>query len=103
MSELQTSEQGPDISVEDGYGLVRAIDGDYASSFDLGRLASGMLAVELDGEPLPPEHGGPARLVFPDTESECWESLKWVTEIAIRRSEPIAADTAEGIARSRIE
>lgn len=90
-------------TVEEGYGLVRAIDGGYACSFELGRLGAGLLAVELDGEPLPAEHGGPVRLVFPDGDSDCWESIKWVREISVRESPPVEADTAEGIARSRIE
>jgi len=90
-------------TAEAGYGLVRAIDGDYACAFRLDRLSGAILAVELDGEPLAPEHGGPARLAFPGTDSECWESVKWVRGIEIRESEPTAADTAEATALARIE
>jgi len=33
-------------------------------------------AYELDGEPLPPEHGGPLRLVVPHLYA--WKSAKWI-------------------------
>jgi len=36
-------------------------------------------------------------------ESECWESVKWVARIELLDREPRTADTAERIARSRIE
>lgn len=45
------------------YGLVSAMDGDYACSFPIDRLSSSILALELDGEALPVDHGGPVRLV----------------------------------------
>lgn len=40
------------------HALVQAMDGEYACSFPLDRLAAAVLAVELDGDPLPVEHGG---------------------------------------------
>ncbi|MFC4451156.1 molybdopterin-dependent oxidoreductase [Halorussus aquaticus] len=63
-------------TAESEYALVRATDGDYACSFQLDRLAESILAVELDGKPLSIEHGGPARLIPTDAESDCWESIK---------------------------
>lgn len=85
------------------YGLVRSMDGDYACSFPLERLAESVLAVELDDEPLDVEHGGPARLVPTDGERDCWESVKWVSEIELLERAPTEADTARELALSRIE
>lgn len=85
------------------YGLVRAADGEYACTFPLARLADLLLAVELDDEPLPIDHGGPARLVPTGSEPDCWESIKWVTEIEVRETEPVESDTAQNIALARIE
>jgi len=84
-------------------GLVRSMDSDYACSFPLERLAESVLAFELDGEPLGAEHGGPARLVPTDRERDCWESVKWVSEIELVERAPTEADTARELALSRIE
>lgn len=85
------------------YGLVRAMDGDYACSFPLERLSESLLALELDGEPLPVEHGGPARLVPTGAGRECWESVKWVSRIVLGETPLSAADTAAERALSRLE
>ncbi|MGB9958856.1 molybdopterin-binding oxidoreductase [Haloferax sp. Atlit-6N] len=84
------------------YGLVRSMDGDYACSFPLNRLAESVLAFELGGEPLDTEHGGPARLVPTADDRDCWESVKWVSEIEVLEHVPTEADTAKEIALSRI-
>ena len=39
----------------------------------------GMVAFEFDGKPIPPEHGGPARLVVPHL--YFWKSAKWLRGI----------------------
>lgn len=83
--------------------LVHAMDDEYACSFPLDRVVDALLAVELDHQPLPVEHGGPARLVPTTTDSDCWESVKWVTTLEVYDSEPVAGDTAEKIATSRLE
>ena len=85
------------------FGLVHGRDSEYASGFHLARLRDAMLAVELDGVPFPVEHGGPARLIPADPESDCWESVKWVSRIELFDRRPEAADSAERIVRSRIE
>ena len=92
-----------DPASEAAYALVTAADGEYACGFPLGRLATALLAVDLDGEPLPLEYGGPARLVPLGEESDCWESIKWVAEIEVLETEPVDDDTAESLALSRIE
>lgn len=92
---------GPTADSE--YGLVRAMDGDYACSFPLERLADALLAVELDGEVLPVEHGGPARLVPTTSDRDCWESVKWVTELRAGETPFSDADTAADVALSRLE
>ncbi|QFU84750.1 molybdopterin-dependent oxidoreductase [Natronorubrum aibiense] len=88
---------------EGDFALVRAMDGDYACSFPRERLAESILALELDGDALSPEHGGPVRLVPTATDRNCWESIKWVAEIELTESRPTAADTAKELALSRIE
>ena len=100
---VETILERAEPSEESECGLVRAMDGDYASSFPLDRLASAILALELDGEELPVEHGGPARLVPADADSDCWESIKWVSEIQVSETPFSGADTAKGLALSRIE
>ncbi len=79
------------------------MDSEYACSLPLERLSNSILALELDGEPLPVEHGGPARLVPHDADRDCWESIKWVSEIEIGETPFAEAGTAEELALSRIE
>lgn len=100
---VETILERAEPSEESEYGLVRAVDGDYACSFSLERLSSAILALELDGEALPVEHGGPARLVPVGADSDCWESIKWVSEIQVGETPFSGADTAKGLALSRIE
>lgn len=40
-----------------------------------------LIAHEVDGEPLPPDHGGPARLFVPHL--YFWKSAKWVNRLEI--------------------
>jgi DMSO/TMAO reductase YedYZ molybdopterin-dependent catalytic subunit len=58
-----------------------------------------LLAFELDGGPLPVEHGGPLRLVGATT--ACYESVKWVE--AIELLQDATADTARAIAFGRLQ
>lgn len=85
------------------HALVRSVDGDYACSFELERLAEALLALDLDGQSLPLERGGPARLVLPNDESHCYESVKWVSAITVLEQAPAADDTAETIATARLD
>ena len=53
-------------------------DGGYTTNLPVEDLLGGkaMVAWEYDGEPLEPEHGGPARLLVPHL--YFWKSAKWV-------------------------
>jgi len=89
-------------AAEAAYVLVHAMDGDYASAFSIDRARDALLAFDLDGEPLSVEHGGPARLVPTDGGADCWESVKWVSEIEITATEPTSRDTARELALGRV-
>jgi DMSO/TMAO reductase YedYZ molybdopterin-dependent catalytic subunit len=53
-------------------------DGGYTTNLPLAELTGGKawVAYEYEGEPLHPEHGGPARLLVPHL--YFWKSAKWV-------------------------
>jgi DMSO/TMAO reductase YedYZ molybdopterin-dependent catalytic subunit len=53
-------------------------DGGYTTNLPLDDLMGGKawVAFAYDGDPLPPEHGGPARLLVPHL--YFWKSAKWV-------------------------
>ena len=57
--------------------LAHSYDG-YSTNVPLADLASGkaMVALSYEGRPLPPDHGGPARLLVPHL--YFWKSAKWV-------------------------
>lgn len=76
------------------HALVTAVDGDFACALGLERLRECLLAVGLDGGPLPFDRGGPVRLIPTTGDHDCWETVKWVTEIELAESEPTGA-TAE--------
>ena len=53
-------------------------DGDYSTNLPTADITNGKawVAFGYDGAPLPPEHGGPARLLVPHL--YFWKSAKWV-------------------------
>jgi DMSO/TMAO reductase YedYZ molybdopterin-dependent catalytic subunit len=55
--------------------------GGYTTNLPLADLADGKAWVAFlhDGQPLAPEHGGPARLLVPHL--YFWKSAKWITEL----------------------
>jgi DMSO/TMAO reductase YedYZ molybdopterin-dependent catalytic subunit len=59
-------------------------DGGYTTNVPLEDLTGGRawIAYEYDGEPLEPEHGGPARLLVPHL--YFWKSAKWVRGLELR-------------------
>jgi DMSO/TMAO reductase YedYZ molybdopterin-dependent catalytic subunit len=74
------------------HALVRSADPDFACGFALDRLRDALLAVRLDGDPIPTERGGPVRLLVDD--ADCWERVKWVSRIDVLDEPPGDADTA---------
>ena len=66
-------------------GYVTAwCDGGYTTNLPLEVLTGGRawIAYEYGGEPLEPEHGGPARLLVPHL--YFWKSAKWVRGLELR-------------------
>jgi DMSO/TMAO reductase YedYZ molybdopterin-dependent catalytic subunit len=64
------------------YALVSSYGG-YTTNLPLEDLTDGQawIAYEYDGQPLEPEHGGPARLLVPHL--YLWKSAKWVRGIQL--------------------
>ena len=68
------------------YALVHSYGG-YTTNLPLADLLDGQawVAYEYDGEPLHPEHGGPARLLVPHL--YLWKSAKWVRAIELTQDD----------------
>jgi len=66
-----------DVDTAADYALVQSYGG-YTTNLPLEDLLDGQawIAFEYEGEPLPAEHGGPARLLVPHL--YLWKSAKWV-------------------------
>ena len=78
---LDTLLDGVETSAE--YLLVFC-DGGYTTNLPLEAVTGGKawVAYEYGGEPLEPEHGGPARLLVPHL--YFWKSAKWVRGLELR-------------------
>jgi DMSO/TMAO reductase YedYZ molybdopterin-dependent catalytic subunit len=65
------------VSAPTDFILAHCYDG-YSTNVPLADLASGkaMVALKYEGQPLPRDHGGPARLIVPHL--YFWKSAKWV-------------------------
>jgi DMSO/TMAO reductase YedYZ molybdopterin-dependent catalytic subunit len=63
-----------------GFTLAHSFDG-YSTNVPTADLVSGraMVATKYEGQPLPPDHGGPARLLVPHL--YFWKSAKWVNAL----------------------
>jgi DMSO/TMAO reductase YedYZ molybdopterin-dependent catalytic subunit len=75
-------------NVESEYDYVMAHSyGGYTTNVPLEDLLDGKswIAFEADGEPLDPEHGGPARLLVPHL--YFWKSAKWVRALTMMPSD----------------
>jgi DMSO/TMAO reductase YedYZ molybdopterin-dependent catalytic subunit len=89
-SKLDTTWEGVSIDtlldqVEHEAAYVLAFcDGGYTTNLPLEDVTDGKawVAFAYDGEPLDPEHGGPARLLVPHL--YFWKSAKWVRGLALR-------------------
>ena len=88
-TKLDTSWEG--VTIDDVLGaaglapptpwvLVHSVDG-YSTNVPTADLVGGkaMVALRYDGLPIPPDHGGPARLLVPHL--YFWKSAKWVSGI----------------------
>ncbi|MGH3330216.1 MAG: sulfite oxidase-like oxidoreductase [Nocardioidaceae bacterium] len=94
-SKLGTSWQGVSLDVllaevesTADFAVVRS-HGGYTTNLPLEDLLGGKAWIvhEYDGEPLQPEHGGPARLLVPHL--YLWKSAKWVRGIdLVEQDEP---------------
>src|SRR5436309_12618992 len=64
--------------------VVAWCDGGYTTNLPLEDVTGGRawVAYAYDGEPLDPEHGGPARLLVPHL--YFWKSAKWVRGLALK-------------------
>ena len=77
-----------ETELEGGFAVAEC-DGGYTTNLALDDLTGGKAWVvdTYDGKPLPPEHGGPARLLVPHL--YFWKSAKWVRRLLITsRNEP---------------
>ncbi len=77
---------------------VQASAGEFSVPLPLAAAHGALLALRLNGEPLPPEHGGPVRLLVPG--AECFTSVKWLDRLELR-VEP-AENTARATALGRL-
>jgi DMSO/TMAO reductase YedYZ molybdopterin-dependent catalytic subunit len=64
--------------------VIAFSDGGYTTNLPLADVTGGQawVAFGYDGSPLPPEHGGPARLLVPHL--YFWKSAKWVRGLELR-------------------
>ena len=71
-----------DIETAADYALVHSYGG-YTTNLPVADLLDGQawVAYRYDGEPLEPEHGGPARLLVPHL--YLWKSAKWVRRLTL--------------------
>lgn len=67
----------------EGMFVTAFCDGGYTTNLPLADITGGKawVAFSYDGEPLAPEHGGPARLLVPHL--YFWKSAKWVRGLEI--------------------
>jgi len=65
------------------YVLVHGLDRGWTTNLPLDDFLAedALVAITHDGEPLPLEHGGPARLIVPRLYA--WKSAKWVTGVEL--------------------
>ena len=73
--------------VTGGEYVTAFCDGGYTTNLPLADVTGGKawVAFGYEGPPLPPEHGGPARLLVPHL--YLWKSAKWVRGIQLMRED----------------
>jgi len=79
---LDTLLDGVEIAPDEQYAMAHC-DGGYTTNVPLEDLVDGRAWVvdTYDGEPLAPEHGGPARLLVPHL--YFWKSAKWLRRLSL--------------------
>jgi DMSO/TMAO reductase YedYZ molybdopterin-dependent catalytic subunit len=88
-SKIDTSWEGVSIDAlledieHDASHVLAVCDGGYTTNMPLEDLVDGKawIAFAYGGDPLEPEHGGPARLLVPHL--YFWKSAKWVRELRV--------------------
>ncbi|WP_432565128.1 molybdopterin-dependent oxidoreductase [Kineococcus sp. SYSU DK003] len=75
-----------DVDTSYDYCMAHSYGG-YTTNVPLAELLDGQawVAFEADGEPLTPEHGGPARLLVPHL--YFWKSAKWLRGIVMQETD----------------
>jgi DMSO/TMAO reductase YedYZ molybdopterin-dependent catalytic subunit len=89
-SKLDTAWDGVSVDAllgeieHDAAYVLAYCDGGYTTNLPIEDVTDGKawIAYGYDGEPLDPEHGGPARLLVPHL--YFWKSAKWVRGLALR-------------------
>ena len=92
-SKLDTAWNGVSLDtllagVKTNAGFVMAFsDGGYTTNLPLADISNGKawIAYGYEGDPLDPEHGGPARLLVPHL--YFWKSAKWVRAIELHETD----------------
>jgi DMSO/TMAO reductase YedYZ molybdopterin-dependent catalytic subunit len=79
-------------------GWLQASAGDFSVPLPLPDVQAALLATCLEDQRLPPEHGGPVRLVVPG--GACYASIKWLDHLELRY-EP-APNSGRAIALARL-
>ncbi len=85
-------------TVLDSAAWVVFSSGRFCFSLPLDEVRHALVALTLDGQPLPSVHGGPTRLVVPG--AACFTSIKWLERIDVAAVP--AEDTARAIALGRL-
>ncbi|MFI7061200.1 sulfite oxidase-like oxidoreductase [Kribbella sp. NPDC050124] len=94
-SKLETAWKGvsldallADVETAADFALAHSYGG-YTTNLPLEDLLDGQawIAYEYDGDPLAPEHGGPARLLVPHL--YFWKSAKWIRGLVLSDTEDL--------------
>ncbi len=88
-SKLDTAWDGVSVDTllegvaDDAAYAIAFCDGGYTTNLPLEDLTDGKawIVTEHEGEPLAPEHGGPARLLVPHL--YFWKSAKWIAGLRV--------------------
>ena len=72
------------VDTDVAYAMAHCYGG-YTTNVPLADLLGGKawIAFEFDGQPLDPEHGGPARLLVPHL--YFWKSAKWIRALVLQK------------------